>query len=64
MIKDEHWKEAHDSVTVVRRTRVLPVEPDSGIRLPSGWTKGWSKKEERQYYFNTNTGESRWDPPN
>ncbi len=51
MIKDEHWKEAHDSVTVVCRTRVLPVEPDSGIRLPSGWTKGWSKKRRMTVLF-------------
>ncbi|CAF1576073.1 unnamed protein product [Adineta steineri] len=44
--------------------RILSVEPDSGIKLPPGWTKEWSKKEERHYYFNINTRESRWEPPN
>ncbi|CAF1343216.1 unnamed protein product [Adineta steineri] len=64
MLKDEDLKKAHEYITVQRRSRILCVEPDSGIKLPSGWTKEWSKKEERHYYFNINTGESRWEPPN
>jgi len=55
---------AHLCIIVPRRDKSLPVEPDSGITLPSGWIKQWSKREDRQYYFNTNTNESRWDPPN
>jgi WW domain len=27
------------------------------------WTKQYSKKNQREYYFNTETGESRWEPP-
>ncbi|CAF1273541.1 unnamed protein product [Adineta steineri] len=64
MLKDEDLKKAHEYITVPRRSRILCVEPDSGIKLPSGWIKEWSKKEERHYYFNINTGESRWEPPN
>ncbi|CAF4017157.1 unnamed protein product, partial [Adineta steineri] len=63
MLKDEDLKKAHEYITVSRRSRILCVEPDSGIKLPPGWTKEWSKKEERHYYFNINTGESRWEPP-
>ncbi|CAF4611423.1 unnamed protein product [Rotaria sp. Silwood1] len=64
MIKEEHWKEAHECVTVQHRLKPATiVEPDSGIILPIGWIKQWSKREERFYYFNTNTGDSRWEPP-
>ena len=27
------------------------------------WTKQFSKREQREYYFNTDTGETRWTPP-
>jgi hypothetical protein len=40
------------------------MEPDSGITLPFGWTKEWSSKQQQHYYFNANSGESRWEPPN
>ncbi|CAF1297361.1 unnamed protein product [Rotaria sordida] len=63
MINEEHWKEAHECITVLRRLRPATVEPDSGITLPIGWIKQWSKREERFYYFNTNTGDSCWEPP-
>jgi hypothetical protein len=51
MTEDEHWKEAHESVTVFRRPRTSPVEPDSNVKLPSGWTKGWSKKRRMTVLF-------------
>ncbi|CAF1350277.1 unnamed protein product [Rotaria sordida] len=54
---------SHQAVTVPCRAKPLPIEPDSGIILPPGWTKQWSRREERFYYFNGNTGESRWEPP-
>ncbi|CAF4746855.1 unnamed protein product, partial [Rotaria magnacalcarata] len=46
-----------------RRSNTVIAEPDSTITLPIGWSKPWSTKEKRFYYFNENTGESRWDPP-
>ncbi|CAF3614310.1 unnamed protein product [Rotaria socialis] len=63
VISEEHWEEAHECVTVQCRPKAPVVEPDSGIQLPIGWTKEWSKREEKFYYFNTNTNESRWEPP-
>ncbi|CAF3006173.1 unnamed protein product [Rotaria sp. Silwood2] len=63
VIGEENWKEAHECVTVQRRPKPPTDEPDSGIELPIGWIKKWSKREERFYYFNTNTGDSRWVPP-
>jgi hypothetical protein len=42
-----------------------PPEADAGAneRLPSGWTKHWSKTHNRAYYFNKATGKQMWDPP-
>ena len=31
--------------------------------LPSGWSREWSEKSQRAYYWNADTNESRWDPP-
>lgn len=31
--------------------------------LSAGWRKFWSKRENRWYFWNCNTGESLWDPP-
>ncbi|CAF1273656.1 unnamed protein product [Adineta steineri] len=55
-LHDHHFDLSH-------HFRILSVEPDSGIKLPPGWIKEWSKTGERHYYFNINTGESRWEPP-
>ena len=32
-------------------------------QLPPGWTKNFSKSQNRQYYFNTVTGKSQWHIP-
>eukprot|EP00756_Hemistasia_phaeocysticola_P001887 Hpha_TRINITY_DN11304_c0_g3::TRINITY_DN11304_c0_g3_i1::g.63338::m.63338 len=31
--------------------------------LPKGWEEHWDSKYKRVYWFNVNTGASRWDPP-
>lgn len=31
--------------------------------LSAGWRKFWSKRENRWYWWNCNSGESLWDPP-
>ncbi|CAF2095478.1 unnamed protein product [Rotaria magnacalcarata] len=62
-ISEKDWTEAHEYVTVPRRSNTVIAEPDSTITLPIGWSKPWSTKEKRFYYFNENTGKSRWDPP-
>ena len=54
----------HDCVSVKHRRPSSPDESNSDIELPFGWIKQWSKREERFYYFNTNTNESRWAPSN
>ncbi|CAF4062612.1 unnamed protein product [Adineta steineri] len=64
MLKDEDLKKAHECITVPRRSRILCVEPDSGIKLPPSWIKRFSQREDKFYYFNLHTGESRWEPPN
>lgn len=61
---EEEWHEARQCITNPRRLEAPCTEPDSGITLPSGWSKQWSKREERHYYFNEQSGESRWEPPN
>ncbi|CAF1594374.1 unnamed protein product, partial [Adineta ricciae] len=63
-MSNEDLNEAHDCVTVERRRPASSDEPDSGIELPFGWIKQWSKRGEQFYYFNTQTKESRWEPPN
>ncbi|UJR29273.1 hypothetical protein I4U23_010487 [Adineta vaga] len=63
-ISDDDWKEAHDCVSVERRSSSSSDEPDSGIQLPFGWIKRWSKREERFYYFGTSSVQSRWEPSN
>ena len=45
-----------------------PMSPDPVHDLPvellqAGWRKFWSKREQREYYFNKNTNESLWDMP-
>lgn len=32
-------------------------------KLPPGWEVKHSKSRDRDYYFNTATGQSQWDPP-
>ena len=60
---EEDWHKARECLNVPRRSKPPSIEPDSGITLPFGWTKQWSKREEKHYYFNEQTGESRWEPP-
>ena len=31
--------------------------------LPQGWIEKISSKTGKTYYFNTNTGQSQWEPP-
>ncbi|KAK3085841.1 hypothetical protein FSP39_009480 [Pinctada imbricata] len=45
-----------------------PLSPDPVHDLPvellqAGWRKFWSRREQREYYFNKNTNESLWDMP-
>ncbi|CAF4316966.1 unnamed protein product [Rotaria sp. Silwood2] len=63
VITEEEWQKAHEYITVQRRPKSSIVEPDSGITLSVGWIKKWSKREERFYYFNNNTGDSHCEPP-
>ncbi len=58
------WNEARRCITIPRRPKPTPIEPDSGITLPPGWTKEWSTKQKQHYYFNIHTKESVWEPPN
>ncbi len=63
LITEEDWNEARQCITIPRRSKPLPVEPDSSITLPPGWIKEWSKREGRDYYFNVTTGQSIWEHP-
>ncbi|CAF3950962.1 unnamed protein product [Rotaria sordida] len=60
---DDIKEKAFELIFIPRHPILKPVEPDSGITLPEGWSKEWSRSNEQFYYFNQNTGESRWEPP-
>ncbi|CAF1544508.1 unnamed protein product [Rotaria sordida] len=60
---DDIKEKAFELIFIPRHPIQKPVEPDSGITLPEGWSKEWSRSNEQFYYFNQNTGESRWEPP-
>ena len=36
---------------------------DAESELPVGWVKQYSNSKKREYWFNTETGESSWERP-
>ncbi len=47
-----------------QQQQIAPVQPlESGGSLPPGWSKHWSKRCRKEYWFNTKSGRQSWDPP-
>uniref|UniRef100_A0A8C2JDD2 mRNA (2'-O-methyladenosine-N(6)-)-methyltransferase n=1 Tax=Cyprinus carpio TaxID=7962 RepID=A0A8C2JDD2_CYPCA len=67
MTSENHGTVTADSAVVMSPTgstsEVAPFSPSTNELIQAGWSKCWSKRENRPYYFNRFTNQSLWEMP-